>query len=132
MRVLFVSIILCFCFGRLNAQQDQYVFQAVKYRLLDYGQEKRSAASSPIRVILNLRDSTILLETSNSDILDFTSFNHQFSIRRNMAAAKGIQAYGTSEGYIFTIYPKRRMIMISKQGVRPQFQALWLEEIENL
>jgi len=132
MRNILISIIVYFFIGQLNAQQDQYIFQAVKYKLLDYGQQKNSAAEAPIRIILNLRESTIHLETANTDIMDYTGFQHQFSIEGNIAALRGVQVYGTREGFIFTINPKRRTIVISKGEVRPQFQSLWLEEIEIL
>ena len=104
-------------------------FSNIKYRINEYGQFSESSTSTPTRLIVDVSNKTIMLETESSDIQGFVDYNSQFSIISTQGNGNR-RVFVTNEGIIFQVEAPARRILIHKRDANIRMSALWLDEIE--
>lgn len=113
----------------LEAQEDLQIYHARKFLLINYGERLESESPGLSTVTLNLRDSTIIVETPSPEITSFlqgrSNFNYQFITEEH----RGSRLFYSDE-FVFSISPARRMIVMGRRDTNPQMHSLRFYETE--
>lgn len=97
---------------------------------MNYGQRVETGTTSDNVLILNLRDSTLNIETQSSDVLGFLNGQTQFHIHANLKMGRRVWAFVSESGFFFYFDPQRRIVQVTAGNMSPRQHFIWFEEVK--
>jgi len=115
--------------GFALAQDDLLIYQARKYVSINYGERLESESPGNSTITLNLRDSTIQINSPSPEIRNFLNGINNFRFNYMTKEHLGTRLFYT-DNLVFSFNPAMRIILIRSQKIHPQMFSLKFYEIE--
>lgn len=115
-----------------QAQDDLHIFTSQKVRIVQDGDRFASDTPEPNKITLNLRDNTITVEGSLSNVSEYLGYQEVFKIVDLLGSNGNAQYYITDTDHVFAFDYNMRSIIVRKRGVNVRMNSLWFEQFTYL
>lgn len=129
-RILFILLILCLSF--LNGiTQGLTVYKSSELFIRKDGKVSREQTQTPVKIIFDMPDSVIVVQTRHKSARSFMQNNMRFKFTRISDQDNGDIVFNTTHHFYFTVQPRLKSIVVGQDSKDIRKHALWFKEVEG-